>query len=326
MFVVSLDFELHWGVRDVRSLDEYRAHLLGVRRAVPRILELFVEHGVHATWATVGLVFARDRAEIDAFAPADRPRYVRAALDPYAAMAREVGVDENDDPFHFGASLVEAIRRTPHQEIGTHTFSHYYCNEPGQTEATFRADLAAAARIAAARGISLESIVFPRNQVNRAYLGACRDAGLRAYRGNPPSALYEGDRWWQRIGRLVDAYLPVAGDTSWTPAPTRTEPIDIPASRFLRPYAPRARLLEPLRLHRLLRDLRRAARGGRVFHLWWHPHNFGVHLDENLAVLRRVLQEVVRLRIDEGLRCLSMGELARELAGEAPTESAEAAA
>jgi hypothetical protein len=34
--VISLDFELHWGVRDKRSVASYRENLLGARRAVRR--------------------------------------------------------------------------------------------------------------------------------------------------------------------------------------------------------------------------------------------------------------------------------------------------
>src|SRR4051794_24900749 len=48
--VVSLDFELYWGVRDQRSIADYRANLLGVRDVVPRLLELFERHGIRVTW------------------------------------------------------------------------------------------------------------------------------------------------------------------------------------------------------------------------------------------------------------------------------------
>ncbi|RME25825.1 MAG: hypothetical protein D6798_08055, partial [Deltaproteobacteria bacterium] len=51
--VVSLDFELFWGMRDKVSLQRYRRQILGGRAAIPRLLDLFVAHGIHATWATV---------------------------------------------------------------------------------------------------------------------------------------------------------------------------------------------------------------------------------------------------------------------------------
>ena len=47
-----------------------------------------------------------------------------------------------------------------------------------EAQAELRADLAAACNAAKAIGITLESIVFPRNQFNADYLEACRAAGL----------------------------------------------------------------------------------------------------------------------------------------------------
>jgi len=53
--LVSLDFELFWGMLDVCSLDAYQENVLGGRKAIPRLLELFEKYGIHVTWATVGL-------------------------------------------------------------------------------------------------------------------------------------------------------------------------------------------------------------------------------------------------------------------------------
>src|ERR1700686_2907278 len=45
-FVISLDFELHWGVRDhERPNGPYGPNLLGARKAIPRLLELFERYG-----------------------------------------------------------------------------------------------------------------------------------------------------------------------------------------------------------------------------------------------------------------------------------------
>src|SRR5215831_17837856 len=82
--VISLDFELHWGVRDSAPLDRTeRARLLSARRIVPGMLDLFEEFSIHATWATVGLLFARSRTEVEAFKPTCRPKYRDSRLDPY---------------------------------------------------------------------------------------------------------------------------------------------------------------------------------------------------------------------------------------------------
>ena len=116
-------------------------------------------------------------------------------LSPYPRIG-QIGPNERQDPYHYGLSLIEQIRDCPGQEIGTHTFSHYYCLEPGETEdgqseATFRADLLAARRAAERLGITPRSLVFPRNQYRADYLEACRAAGLEVVRGNHPA-------WWFR--------------------------------------------------------------------------------------------------------------------------------
>ncbi len=45
-FVISLDFELHWGVHDVFALEAYRNNLLGARTVIPKLLRLFEERQV----------------------------------------------------------------------------------------------------------------------------------------------------------------------------------------------------------------------------------------------------------------------------------------
>lgn len=313
--VVSLDVELHWGVRDhTPPHGPYRGNLLGERRAVPALLALFREFGVSATWATVGFLFARSREELERCSPAVRPAYANPALDPYGEL---LGDGEDDDPLHFGPSLVEQIAGTQGQEVATHTFSHYYCLEPGQEREAFAADLAAAVRIAAARGVALRSIVFPRNQHNPAYDDLLRGAGITCFRGAQAGWMYRPGAEALgtprvRAGRLADTYLPLAGrETQPWDAVARPDGLcNVAASRFLRPYSPRLRGLDGVRLRRVTGGMRRAAERGEIYHLWWHPHNFGTHLDENLAFLRRVLDGFAALRDGHGMQSLTMAQTA----------------
>jgi hypothetical protein len=53
-----------------------------------------------------------------------------------------------------------------------------------------------------------------------------------------------------------------------------------------------------------------AARSGRIFHLWWHPYNFGVNQDRNLAFLGVLLQHYVRLRDQYGMTSVGMEDFA----------------
>ena len=321
--VISLDFELHWGIRDhVRRDDAQYGRLPDARRAVADMLKVFVARHVRATWATVGFLFASTRDEVDTHSPRERPTYTRAELDPYREA---IGIDEEHDPEHLAGSLVELIGASAGQEVGSHTFSHYYCVEPGQSEATFRADLAAAQAIALRRGVELTSLVLPRNQWNPAYAAAVLDSGFRCVRGPQRSwghrAREHGrQNLLHRGARLADTYVGISAPptTEWNKVLLPSGLCDVPASAFLRPYDPGRKQLEPLRLARLRSGLRHAAHHGRIFHLWWHPHNFSQHQSENFAVLEQVLDEFERLAATEGMQSLTMADVAATVAPSAP--------
>jgi peptidoglycan/xylan/chitin deacetylase (PgdA/CDA1 family) len=324
--VISLDFELYWGVRDHRTLDGYRENLLGVRTVVPRLIELFSEYGVHATWATVGFLFFETKDELLASLPQCRPMYEDSRLSPYPHIER-IGPDEERDPFHYAPSLIRRIDAAPGQEVGTHTFSHYYCLERGQDEAAFEADLLAAISTAQRRGIKLESLVLPRNQVNPRYIPICARLGIKAYRGTERSWLYAArpgprETIGRRALRLADAYAPLTSHNVHRLDRARPDrPCEVPASRFLRPYDPRLSAMEPLRIRRITRSLERAARQGLVYHLWWHPHNFGIHIERNLSVLREILDHFALMRARYDMQSLSMCEAATRMALTAEVET-----
>jgi peptidoglycan/xylan/chitin deacetylase (PgdA/CDA1 family) len=313
--VISLDFELHWGVSErVQGQDHaYAVNLYGARKAVPRLLELFKQLDIHATWATVGKLFARDREDLQAFAPAVRPEYVRIDVDTYRV---QTGSSEEEDPLHFAPSLIEQIHDTPGQELACHTFCHYYCDEPGQTPSAFQADLKAAQTIMRRENIEPRSLIFPRNQIIPAYLAKVKEAGLDVYRGNPPGGMYRlpasgPARYAVRALRLLDSFVNLTGHHTvpWSHIAAE-DPKNVRASHFLRPYSHKLRFLEPLRKYRVKAGLRSAARRGEVYHLWWHPHNLGANLEKNLAALEDFLDEFRRLRETHGMLSLTMAEAA----------------
>jgi peptidoglycan/xylan/chitin deacetylase (PgdA/CDA1 family) len=310
--VISLDFELHWGVRDITPLDSgERARLLSARRLIPSMLDLFEEFSISATWATVGLLFAHSKEEAEAFMPKERPKYRESRLDPYS---EKLGSGEDDDPFHFAPTLIAQIANRPGQEIACHSFSHYYGMEQGQTADDFEADLKSAVAIAANAGYKMRSYVFPRNEVNREYLPALKRAGIRAYRGTESVSIKQGHafaeqrRPHRRIGRLLDSYLDVCGAQT-VPWPEPSVPASIASSRYLRPYSPVFSPFESLLHRRIDLAMKHAAEQGEIFHLWWHPEDFAHYADENLQFLRRVLKSFAGYRAEYGMASLSMADL-----------------
>lgn len=311
--VISLDFELYWGVRDKRGVSECRDRMKGVHVAVPLMLSLLKQYDVHATWATVGFLFFRNAQELLDNTPLVKPSYSDRSLCPYLYIE---AYGAKEEYLHFAPSLIDDIAATKGQEIGTHTLSHYYCLEEGQTVNQFEADLSRAMDVAKARGLDLKTLVFPRNQSDDGYIRAFADLGGKAYRGNEFSPLYRasatsGHGLAKRAGRLLDAYVNLSGSNTYKlEAPAPGECLNIPSSRFLRPYSKRLSLLDGLKLKRIKDAMSYAAEHNEIFHLWWHPHNFGVDTDNNLRFLERVLSHYAFLREDQGMASMSMGEVA----------------
>lgn len=313
--VISLDFEVHWGVRDrMPSTGPYRDNLLGVRQAVPAMLALFREFGVAATWATVGFLFARSREELRAYSPQVRPVYPNAAADPYT---EPLGEDEVRDPFHFAPSLIELIRGTPRQELASHTFSHFHCLDT-EDPAAFRADLESARAIAGAWDVELRSLVFPRNQFTPWSLPILEEVGITCFRGNPTREIHRGvasaeKAYFTRVARGLDSYVNLTGNntTRWRDLRVSEKLCNVPASFFLRPALQHGRTLHRAHLARVGAALHHAAEKGEIVHLWWHPHNWGAELAANLEAFRSLLQLFDELRSEFGMESHNMDEVAR---------------
>ena len=319
--VISLDLELYWGMRDVVSLSDYQENLIGVRRAISAMLQLFTKYEVHATWATLGFLYYDSFEQLKDNLPPKLPSYSKDRLSPYEYINHPIPPEELE--LHFCPDAIESIAQCSGQEIATHTFSHYYCLEEGQTQAEFKADLQAAIAVAQQANINTKSLVFPRNQYNEAYLQAIAECGIDCYRGNQKNAIYneengDGDRPRKRILRLLDAYFNLTGYNTYSRSHSgggssqlqSSYPINIPASHFLRPYSPKLKYLDRLRLRRITSSLKHAANRGEIYHLWWHPHNFGINLAENLNFLEQILQSYQNLNRQNKMQSLNMGEVA----------------
>jgi len=312
--IISLDLELCWGVIAGSGLDKNKKNILGAGKSVPAILELFENYGIHATWATVGFLFLNGKDELNSTLPLSLPDYKNKKLFSYYET-KNIGRDEKEDLVHIAPSLIKKIVSYPGQEIGTHTFSHYYCLEDGQNINNFRDDLVAAVEIAKKYDLKIESIIFPKNQINQKYLPVCKELGIRSYRGNPRSAIYKsrksgGDKFFIRLLRLADAYLNITGHNAYSiESINKNFPYNISASRFLRSYSDRLSIFESLKLRRILSDMDNAAKNNLIYHLWWHPCDFGANTGKNLLFLKKIFDRFVFLKNKYGMESLNMKEL-----------------
>ncbi|MEO6349012.1 MAG: polysaccharide deacetylase [Aquaticitalea sp.] len=316
-FVISLDFELMWGVRDIQTTETYGRNILGVWEALPKMIDAFESHQVKATFATVGFLFASNKEELNTYFPDEKPKYANPNLSPYNGHFDLVKENEAHDKYHFASELIALLQKYPNQEIASHTFSHYYCLEKGQTPNDFNNDTVAAILIAKEKGIILRSLIFPRNQFNESYLEILKNNGITSYRGNERVWFYTAateETIFKKAFRLMDTYVKISGHNSYDLDDIqKNTPYDIPSSRFLRPFSPKLKPLETLRLKRILNSMTFAAKNSKVYHLWWHPHNFGAHQKENFEFLNKILQHYDVLNSQYGFESITMSELSNQL-------------
>lgn len=306
--VISLDFEMFWGVAESRTIDGYRRNIEGEWEAIPGVLKLFQHYGVRATWATVGMLMCRDYSHWREIHPSVLPRYDRAQCSTYALDS----VVRDNPKLFFARPLVEQILMTDGQELASHTYSHFFCAEPGVDVVQFDADCICQKAIFSEYGLVPTSLVFPRNQVKKEFLTVAAENGITAYRGNQNHWLYRNGHFtpYGILGRAVrkaDGYFALSGNHVSDSEKTSVsdKPIDIPASLFLRPSED-IPFLDSLHLNRVRRGMQEAAIAGGVFHLWWHPHNFGTNIQRNLDNLESLLQFYVLLADKYGMSSLSM--------------------
>lgn len=314
--LISLDFELFWGVLDCHTYDSYGKNVLGGRKAIPKLLELFKKYGVHATWATVGMMFADNVEDLFTYCPSKKlyPHYKNQLLSSYNFLEKET-IKIDDENYFFGRQLIDLISKYDGQEIGSHTFSHYYAREDGQNIDEFSADINSAKNIAENKGYEVNTLVFPRNQSLDSYEKVIKSNKFIAYRGEKQDWIHRIPvNIIKRMFRLMDSYINLTGSSTYPKEIFKEGELhNFRGSRFLRPYNKRLSFIEPLKIHRVKSQMKKAAKKGEIMHLWWHPHNVGLNTEVNLKHVEEILSYYKKLNTKYGMKSCNMRELANEI-------------
>jgi hypothetical protein len=96
----------------------------------------------------------------------------------------------------------------------------------------------------------------------------------------------------------------------WRGVPQPSGLYDVASSILFRPVGRDPGWLLAIRKWRFRRLIRDAARSGKIAHIWWHPHNFGVRTKDNLALLTDVIRTYQQCASEFGMRSLTMKEAA----------------
>lgn len=309
IFTISLDFELLWGIFDKVGNNYNPNYFRHTRQIVPDMLDVFSQNEIKATWATVGMLFAKNEEEWRHYSPTQVPSYRDSKLSAYEFVKRN-GIKPE---VHFAPELIQQIIDTPGQELASHSYAHYYTLVRGQSPEQFRQDLQATQRISQEKfGLGLKSLVFPRNHINELYLSICLEEGYEQVRSNPINWFWQetqhedlSKKWF----RSADCFFSVGRETSYkfeTIQSIPNEPILIPASRILRPISKRNKLFNSVRLKRVKDEMLNAAKRNEIYHLWWHPHNFATDPIESMKELNEIMNHFQYLKTEYGMESKNM--------------------
>lgn len=300
---MSIDVEMSWGQihradRDYDFPDE--------RAQMARLLDLFDDHDVAATWAFVGhlMLDGCDRDAGIAHPELVRPEYSWFEGDWLAAdpcTSAEVA------PTWYAPDLLDAVlARDVDHEIGSHSFTHLIAGDPGCSEDAFRSDLRRCRREFDRRGLVLRSFVFPRNEYGHVHL--LGEEGFSSFRGRRTDSDAGASATGRRIRRVAEmlaltgrsAATPVAEHGLWNLPATYLHHVDA-----VRRY--------PLKLVQAKRRLRQAVTHRSLFHLWIHPHNVQRETERWFDGLEQLLTRASALRREGELDTVTMGQLAERL-------------
>lgn len=290
-FVISLDFELFWGILDSVNYKENLDRILLTRDIVTDLITFFEKNKINVTWSTVGLLMLKSEYEFNNLkSQIVSPIYDNQKYNNYISFNELSKQGLVCEEVFFANSLINQLKTTKYQYIGTHTFSHYYCLEPGQTETDFENDIKLAKYIAKKNEVEIKSIVFPRNQFLRNYLNVLYDQEINIFRGNPDHYIYEArnkSNYFIRALRLIDTYINIVGQITHNHTKIEDGLFNVKASRFLRPLNNTPKILKKLQLRRIKKEMTTAAKKINIIIYGGIPITSRAHLKKILNFLKR---------------------------------------
>jgi len=313
VFIVSVDTELAWGCTSLRDLATCIPRLKQTRSAISVILRMCERYQMAFTWAVVGgLLLDPDNKGIGLDSiPLHNPQTRTCCTNHH-------DISSDGAYMWYGRDIVDAIRNCRvTQEIGCHSFSHISYDEGNCSIAAAASDLEHCHTAFQALGLTCKAFVYPFNRVG--HLALLPHHGFICYRGPElhthvrPHFLTPLLKACRLLCRLF------AGPPALRPTLKYKELVNIQASMLFRvPEISNPKLWRTIldfQVTSAKQGLSNATRTGKVFHLWFHPFQFGHRTREMLGALDEVLSSASRLRSDNKLEILTMGQMAQRIIG-----------
>lgn len=298
--VLSLDAELGWGFHDFASPPAARVE--NARMGWKRLIDLFDEFEIPATWAVVGHLFLDECDGQHASHPT-----------PDDWFDAEHGRWRTRPDLRFADGLIDRLQGAAvDHDVGCHSFSHVLFSAPGTSRTLAVAELEASVELAREHGVSFDSFVFPRNRVG--HRDTLAEHGFRCYRGNAPTRRVDDLPLGRPLRKLTEATVD---------APPLVEPrrdvfglVNVPASLYLFGFEGLARSVaetvwdDPV-VRQAERGIDAAAHENRVFHMWLHPNNLVAPRD--VRRMDAILRYLAARREEGSVSVETMSEVAERI-------------
>lgn len=301
--IISLDFESYYGIS---SGYDYSSRNINYYSQIPivvhRLLELFEQYNISATWATVGLLGLESKEEFDEYAPKLIPGEDYLFPFNHNRFSDNVHSKKFRDWLSF-PKLIEEIHESENQEIGSHTFMHYFCNEKGTSYEIVNADITAHKRFFKEKfNIEMDSIVFPHDQFPQDFdMGELKFDQVRLpfqHKAYTSHSLEIYGSFFNKAYRFLDRYIDLSGPKNFNCTVANSRIIRIPQSRFL--SFNNFSFLRTKALSVIKKELLDAAKSGSFYHIWWHPHNMCRDVENSFNYLKSVLDYFYQLHDEFG--------------------------
>jgi peptidoglycan/xylan/chitin deacetylase (PgdA/CDA1 family) len=300
--VISLDTELSWGCFDTVGVDRYKEAYLNTRDAIVGLCDLFDRYEIPTTWALV-MHLLDECSGHDAMVS---PEF-EWIEDWFGAAPCASGVDKE---LWYAPDILDEIRsRGVEHEIGLHGYSHMIMGASGCTREAARAEINKAVEVAETAGIQPKTYVFPRNSI--CHLDILSEFGIQNFRG-------KDDRWYEHsLPRTLRRPLRFGDEFLQRTPPVVTPEVqsgllNVPGSQILRPlnekwkYTP-----HNSQINRAVKGLEKAVKSGDIYHIWFHPFNIAINLEQHLQMLEKILEYAAKLRTENLLEIRTIDGLSR---------------
>lgn len=320
-FIISIDFEMMWGLFDYDNIDNNINKIKNIHDVIKELCVIFNNYNIHATWAIVGFIFLENYSKLIKLVDHNDIKYKNNKYNVYNYIKNNKSLISNYQSLHFAPELIDLINRTKYQEIASHTLSHYYAIEDGQGRNDFFRDLDIYNKLLDRRKLKVKSIVFPKNQINKKYYNLLNKYGIDIVRTNPSSYFYsavktERELLFRRGVRLIDSYFNLTGHYIYNYNQidyySNYGIIELPCSRYLRPVSKYFKYFENFKIDRIKRGMRKSAQENKIFHIWWHPHDFCKNTYYNFVNLKKIFNYFLELKEIYSYESANMTEIENE--------------